>query len=97
MIRCLEERLLNVENTVSIEHGHEVKRHVFQQVDVVLVLVKHSMKELVNNVEWHLNGDSFSCVMSSCEKDSRSLLDGLGTTLEPDKGNISAFISLTEA
>ena len=54
MIRCLEERLLNVENTVSIEHGHEVKCHVFQQVDVVLVLVKHSMKELVNNVKWHL-------------------------------------------
>ena len=97
MVSCLEEGLLDVKHTINVENGHNIESHVFKQVIIVIVVMEDTMKELENYVEWHLNRDSLTCMMSSSEKHSRSLTRGLCTSLKFNQRNITSFVCLTEA
>ena len=55
MISRLKECLLNVKDAIDIENRHKVQSHVFKQIDIVLIVVQDSMKELKDNVERHLD------------------------------------------
>lgn len=55
VVGSLEECLLDIEDTIDIEDRDDVEGHVFEQVNVVLVVVDDSVQELENNVEGHLD------------------------------------------
>ena len=55
MVCSLEECLFNIEDTIDVEHGHDVEGHVFEQVNVVLIVVHDPVQELEDDVEGHLD------------------------------------------
>ena len=96
MVRSLEERLLNIENAIDIEHWHHIQSHILKKVNVVLIIVDGTVQELVDDVEWHLDGESFASVMSTCYQKSWSLFSGLFASLERDEWDVSALVRLAE-
>ena len=56
-----------------------------------------TVKELENDIEWHLDRDSFTSMMSASDKDSWSIGCFLAASLELDQGNITALIRLAHA
>ena len=97
VIGSLEEGLLDIEDTVSVEHGHEVEGCVLKQVDVVLVIMDDSMKELEDDVEGHLDRYGLAGVMGASNEHSGALFSRLRASLELDERDITALICLTEA
>ena len=67
MVCCLEEGLLDIEDAVDIEDGYNVNGDLLEQVSVVLVIMDNTMQEFVDNVEWHLDRNSFASVMGTCK------------------------------
>ena len=54
------------------------------------------MQELENHVEWHLNGDSFTCMMSTCDEHGWSFRGRLRASLQLDQRDVSAFVRLAK-
>lgn len=79
MISGLEKGLLDVEDTIDVENRHNVDGIIFEQVFVVLVIMKVSMDELKQDVEGHLDSDGFTSVMSTCDKNGRPIFGWLFT------------------
>ena len=92
MISSLEERLLDIEYTVDIEHRDKVEGDILEQVNVVLIIVEHTVQEFVNDVEGHLDRDSLSCVVSACDKHGRSLLGRLRACLKFNQRDLTTFV-----
>ena len=65
MVCCLEEGLLDIEDAVDIEDGYNVNGDLLEQVSVVLVIMDNTMQKFVDNVEWHLNRNSFASMMGT--------------------------------
>ena len=65
MVGCLEEGLLDVEDAVDVEDRHEVDGDLLEKVGVVLVIMDNAVQEFVDNVEWHLDRNSFTSMMST--------------------------------
>ena len=77
MISCLEKGLFDIEDTINVEDRNDVERHILEQISVVLVIMKLSMKELEQDVKGHLDGDSFTSVMTTCDKNGRTVFGRL--------------------
>ena len=43
VVRSLKESLLDVKHAVHVENWHDIKRHILQQVDVILVIMHRSV------------------------------------------------------
>lgn len=67
MIGSLEERLLDIKDTIDVEHGHNVESNILQQIDVVLIVVQDTVQELIHNIERHLDRDGLSRVVSTSD------------------------------
>ena len=65
VVGCLEEGLLDVEDAVDVEDRHEVDGDLLEKVGVVLVIMDNAVQEFVDNVEWHLDRNSFTSMMST--------------------------------
>jgi len=59
--------------------------------------VNDTVEELENDIEWHLNRDRLTCMVSTCDKHSRALICWFFASLKLDKGDITAFIRLSKA
>ena len=97
MISSLEEGLFDIEYTINVEHRHDVESSVLKQVDIVLIIMDDTMKELENDIEGHLDGDSLTSVMGSRNEHSWTLSECLRSSLESDQRNLAALIRLSEA
>jgi len=67
MIGSLEERLLDIKDTIDVEHGYNVESNILQQIDVVLIVVQDTVQELIHNIERHLDRDGLSRVVSTSD------------------------------
>ena len=63
VVGCLEEGLLDVEDTIDVEDRHDVDGDLLEQVGVILVIMDNAVQEFVDNVEWHLDRNSFTSMM----------------------------------
>ena len=93
----LEEGLLDIEDAVDVEDRDDVESHVLQQINVVLIVVDHSVEELEYDIEGHLDRDCLSCVMSASHKQGWPILCGLGTRLELNQRDVTTLVCLAEA
>ena len=96
VVSCLEECLLDVKDAIDIEDGDYVEGDVLKQINVVLIVVDNSVQELEDDVEGHLDRDSLASVVRTCDEHCRSFGCGLGSSLQLDQRNVSAFVGLAE-
>lgn len=97
MIGSLEECLLDIKDSVNVQDWNDVESDILEQIDVVLIVVNDTVEELEDYIEWHLNRDCLTCMMSTCDEHSRTLICWLLARLKLDKRDITAFICLSEA
>ena len=81
MISSLEECLLYVEYSIHIEHWHNVKGGILQQIYIEVIVVKHTVEELEYDVKWHLDRDCLPAVMGSSYQYGWSVLGWLAASL----------------
>ena len=81
MVSGLEKGLFDIKDAINVKNWDNVDCHILEQVDVVLVIMDFAMKELKQDVEGHLDGDSFSGVVSTCDKNGRTIFGRLVTLL----------------
>ena len=92
MVGCLEEGLLNIKYTIHIQNRHNIERDVFKQIYIVLIVVNDAVKELKDDIERHLDRNSFASVMRTCNQHSWSFRSWLGAGLQLDQRDITALV-----
>ena len=97
MVSGLEKGLLDIEDAINVEDRDNIEGHILEQVDIVLVIMDFAVKELEQDVEGHLDGDTLTGMVRTCDKNGRTVFGRLVALLQPDQRNVTAFIALTKA